>query len=157
MLPSICSAARFDPVRIILKRTRLWQCLSALGRLDEAIAAYRQLFTSNPITSKPLQHGVALMRDGRRDDAIAAYRESIRLKPDLRRRTTIWESPSRPPAASMRPSVCTGRPFGSSLISSKRIKSRQRLQDTGGLDEAVAAHRHALQLSLSLPTRIAAS
>ena len=53
------------------------------GRIDEAIAEYRQSLHLNA-ASAPTQYnlGFALSARGRRDDAIAAFREALRIDPD---------------------------------------------------------------------------
>jgi ferric-dicitrate binding protein FerR (iron transport regulator)/tetratricopeptide (TPR) repeat protein len=57
--------------------------LMAKGRLDEAIAQYREairLYKDHPIAHHNL--GNALMAKGRRDEAVAEYREAIRIQQD---------------------------------------------------------------------------
>ena len=53
------------------------------GKLDEAIAAYREAIRLKPELAKAYSALVlALKAQGKLDEAVAAYREAIRLKPD---------------------------------------------------------------------------
>ena len=53
------------------------------GKLDEAIAAYREAIRLKPDDAEAHYNlGIALSGQGKLDEAIAEYREAIRLKPD---------------------------------------------------------------------------
>jgi tetratricopeptide (TPR) repeat protein len=57
--------------------------LFAAGRLDEAIAAYREAIRLNPSYDTAYYNmGIALMSKGLREEAMAAYRQVLHLKPD---------------------------------------------------------------------------
>ena len=56
---------------------------SSQGKLDEAIAAYREAIRLKPDYAEAHSNlGIALAGQGKLDEAIAEYREAIRLKPD---------------------------------------------------------------------------
>ena len=64
------------------------------GKLDEAIAEYREAMRLKP--DYPEAHnnlGVTLKDQGKLDEAIAEYREALRLKPDTPRPTTTSACP----------------------------------------------------------------
>ena len=53
------------------------------GKLDEAVAAYRQAISIKPDYAKAHSNlGVALQEQGKLDEAVAAYRHAISIKPD---------------------------------------------------------------------------
>jgi tetratricopeptide (TPR) repeat protein len=57
--------------------------LFVAGRLDEAIAAYREAIRLNPSYDSAYYNlGIALMSKGLREEAMAAYRQALHLKPD---------------------------------------------------------------------------
>jgi len=54
------------------------------GRLEEAVAGYRQALAVRPGSARTHNNlGIALAELGRRDEAIAHYREALRLRPDF--------------------------------------------------------------------------
>jgi protein O-GlcNAc transferase len=58
--------------------------LAAMGRIDQAIVAYRQSLAMRPeLAATHSNLGQALVAKGRWDDAIAAFTEAIRLQPDF--------------------------------------------------------------------------
>ena len=63
-------------------RANVAVALSALGRTDEAIAAFRRALADrdDPLVRHNL--GLALVKQGRYDEAIAEYRAGLRLDPD---------------------------------------------------------------------------
>jgi len=57
--------------------------LTSAGRLDEALAAYREAIRLNPAYDTAYYNmGITLSRQGRQQEAIAAYRQALHLKPD---------------------------------------------------------------------------
>ncbi|HYR84577.1 MAG TPA: tetratricopeptide repeat protein [Terriglobia bacterium] len=60
------------------------------GRMDDAVAAYREALRLKPDYSEAHNNlGAALQALGRREEAIAAYREAVRLQPDY---VTAWSN-----------------------------------------------------------------
>ena len=58
--------------------------LAQQGKLDEAIAAYRQAVGLTPDLAATYSNlGNALKDQGRLEEAIAAYRKAVSIKPDL--------------------------------------------------------------------------
>ena len=64
--------------------SNLGNALKEQGKLDEAIAAYRQAIRVKPDFADAHSNlGLALQEQGKLDEAIAAYRQAIGIKPDL--------------------------------------------------------------------------
>jgi protein O-GlcNAc transferase len=64
--------------------SNLGNALQKLGRMDEALDAYRQALAAPGGAARPESHndyGVALARAGRIKDAIAQFHEAVRLDP----------------------------------------------------------------------------
>ena len=64
--------------------TNLGNELRDQGKLDEAIAAYRQAIGLKPELAEAHSNlGIALEDQGKLDEAVAAYRQAISIKPDF--------------------------------------------------------------------------
>ena len=65
--------------------------LLAQGRLEEAMAAFREAIRVKPDHANAHNNlGVALIKQGRWQEAMASFREAIRLNPKFAGRTAIW-------------------------------------------------------------------
>ena len=82
------------------------------GRLDEAIAAYRQPSRSCPTMPSLQQPGGVYKEQGRLDPGLASFRTAVALKPGLRRGR---EQPPLRPSFSSRPR-CPGDPGRASRV-----------------------------------------
>jgi tetratricopeptide (TPR) repeat protein len=69
-------------------------CLSDLGRLDEAIAAFRKATELAPTRSEPWTNlGIALADHGRLDEAVLAWEQALRVnRADERARSNLEEA-----------------------------------------------------------------
>ena len=68
----------------VLAHNNLGSTLKQLGKLDEALASYRQAIALKPDYDEAYYNlGNTLRELGRLDEALASYRQAIALKPDL--------------------------------------------------------------------------
>ncbi len=80
------------------------------GKLDEAIAAYREAIRLKPDFAYPYDNlGTALRAQGKLDEAIAAYREAIRLDPKRDYDEALVLSRKRASSSRQRREAPTGR------------------------------------------------
>ena len=80
---SVDEAIARYPAVVAHNRFTLGSALKDQGKLDEAVAAYREAIRLEPNHAQAYSGLVlALKAQGKLDEAVAAYREAIRLKPD---------------------------------------------------------------------------
>ena len=90
VLVSIDEAIARYPAVVADHRFTLGADLKDQGKLDEAVAAYREAIRLEPNHAQAYSSLVrALKVQGKLDEAVAAYREAIRLKPETPRPTSI--------------------------------------------------------------------
>jgi predicted TPR repeat methyltransferase len=78
----LSSSARWAEA-VALYRSNLASALARLGRIEEAVAAYRLAITANPTNAEMhAQLGIVLYRLERKREAEQAFREALRLRPD---------------------------------------------------------------------------
>jgi tetratricopeptide (TPR) repeat protein/serine/threonine protein kinase len=134
----------------------LGMALQAGGRLDEALAAYRESVDRQPGWSGGHYNlGNALHDKGQLDEAIAAYHAALRLRKDfpdayynlgnaLRAKGRSEEA-----IAAYREALATKQGFPTAYKAHYNLGLA--LQDKGRLDRAIAAYREALRLKKDFP------
>jgi FkbM family methyltransferase len=125
--------------------SNLGVALKEQGKLDEAVAAYRQAIRIKADSAETHSNlGVALYDQGKLDEAVAAYRQAIRIKPDyamahcnlgnaLKEQGKLDEA-----VAALRKAIGIMPDYAEA-----HSNLGNALGEQGKLDEAVAAHRQA--------------
>ncbi|MDF0552045.1 tetratricopeptide repeat protein [Kamptonema sp. UHCC 0994] len=123
--------------------------LLAEGKLEEAIAAFRQSIELNPGISWYHHHlGEALAKMGQLDDAIAAYRRAIELNPDF---SWSYHHLADALAQQLQPEEAAATFRKAVALNPQHFGSYwglgESLAKLGQLDEAIAAYRQAKNLN----------
>jgi tetratricopeptide (TPR) repeat protein len=129
----------------------LGRALEKKGRLDEAIAAYREAVRlKDSLTPAHYELGNALKQKGRLDESIAEYRKAIRLMEDFPEahhnlaQALVAKNDTDMAIAEYRKALATRRDFP------EAYRTHQNLgiiyQGRGQLDAAIAEYREAIRL-----------
>ena len=116
------------------------------GKVDEAIAAYRQTIAIMPSYAEAYSNlGVALKDQGKLEDAISAYHRSIRIKPNYAEGhynlgTALKEQGKLDEAIAAYRQAISIKPDYAEAYSNLGAA----FKDQGKLDEAIAAYRQAV-------------
>ncbi len=119
------------------------------GKLDEAIAAYRQAIRIKPDYADAYSNlGAALLEQGKLDDAIAAFRQAIRIKPDYVQAFSNLGNALRNQGKPDEAIAAYRQAIG---ISPGYADAHQNLgvalRDLGKYDEAITAYREAIRIN----------
>ena len=119
------------------------------GKLEEAIAAYREAIRLQPdYADAHTNLGIALHAQGKLEEAIAAYRTAIRLQPDDARPTynlgTALQDQGKLGGGDRR--ISHGDPAPARLRPRTTHNLGTALFEQGKLEEAVAEYREAIRL-----------
>lgn len=128
--------------------------LRALGRTDDAVAAYRQAITLAPANPLPWGNlGNALRDSGRTPEALLAYQEAIRRQPGfaeahLNQGIVLRELGRGSEALASFEAAIRARPE----FAAAHDQYGNALRDAGRLDEAIAAYERAVSLDPGFTT-----
>ena len=122
--------------------------LADQGKLDEAIAAYRQAIDIKPDYAEAHSNlGIALADQGKLDEAIAAYRRAIGIKPDLAEAHSNLGSALQDQGKLEEASAAYRRAIGIKPdLAEAHSNLGSALQDQGKLADAVVSYERALAL-----------
>jgi predicted O-linked N-acetylglucosamine transferase (SPINDLY family) len=122
--------------------------LAQQGKLDEAVACYRQALALRPDYAEAHNNlGAALRQQGKLDEAVASFRRAVELKPDYAGAhsnlgVALSEQGQPDEAVACYQRALALRPDFAGVYNNLGLT----LQSQGKLDEAVACHRRALEL-----------
>ena len=121
----------------------LARCLGAAGRVDEAIAAYKEVVRLNPDLPDPyFDLGVELFRKGDGDGSIVAFREGIRRSRNLSDRLIDFAGTRPEEAIAVFRTLPRNDPANADIL----VSLAHSLKLVGRLEESVVASRDAIRL-----------